>query len=101
MPSTFDLTLLHVLSLCGIGNARNFGPYPTTCTILVQGPVEVLEMPSTLDLTLLRVLSLCGIGNAHNLGPYPTILVQGPLEGSVMPSTLGLGRCTILVVNLT
>jgi hypothetical protein len=101
MPSTLGLTILHVLSLCGthlrvwkcpwswalpyykyylcvgpirgFGNALDCGPYPTTCTILVQDPLERLEMPSTLGLTLLHVLSLGGIGNAaFDIVPYPT-----------------------------
>jgi len=72
VPSTLDLTLHVLLSLCGIGNALNLGPYPTTCTILVQDPLEGSEMASTLVWALLHVLSL-----------YSTSLSRGFLKASV------------------
>jgi hypothetical protein len=85
----------------GFGNALDCGPYPTTCTILVQDPLEGLEMSLTLALTYMYY-PWVGLEMPLTLGPYPTsstIFVQDPLEGfrnafdlRPYPTT-----CTILV----
>jgi hypothetical protein len=103
----------------GFGNALDLGPYPTrSTTILVQDPLEGLEMPSTLGLTYMYY-PWVGLEMPLTLGPYPTsstIFVQDPLErvwkclrpwtlpymyyypcvGSEMPSTLGLTLLHVL-----
>jgi len=54
MPSTLGLTLLHVLSLGGIGNALDLGALPYFKYYLCAGPIR-------------------GFGNAaFDIVPYPT-----------------------------